>query len=214
MRLLAVSDMHGDLSAVIMALESRPFDLLLCCGDWGDAGCLSRTQIVSIVERVHTLTVYGNHDDIELLSGLTNRDGSSILLRSGEIRDVGGIRVAGISGIWARSHRQLYYVTDEDVYQIATSLSAGCVDVLLSHGCAVGLVDDTPSGRRGGQRCFLDAFHIIGPRIYLCGHLHRYQQRVPANGQVLINVGHAEAGDVVAVDIDGGRVEFEHSTIL
>ena len=37
MKILAISDLHGDLRlATKAAHDSRP-DLLLCCGDWGDA---------------------------------------------------------------------------------------------------------------------------------------------------------------------------------
>jgi len=94
-------------------------------------------------------------------------------------------------GIWAKSHRLPHYVTDEDVADAARRIAeAGPpVDVLLTHGCPVGLDDLTPKGRHGGQRCFLDAWRTIGPRIHLCGHLHVAQERSFKDGRQVINVG-------------------------
>jgi Icc-related predicted phosphoesterase len=123
--------------------------------------------------------VFGNHDDLPTLSALRNQDGSPVLLGQGERRgDFRGLSVAGVSGIWAKSHRLPHYVTDEDVAGWAASLTAGPpVDVLLTHGCALGIADRTPSGRPGGQRCFLNLLQAVRPRVHLCGHLHVAQQR-------------------------------------
>lgn len=81
MRLLVVSDLHGDLDSVRITIDRFEADGLLGYGDWGDP----------------------------------DQD------------------VAGFAG------------------RIA---SPGPVDVLLTHGCPIGLADQTPKGTRGGQRCF------------------------------------------------------------
>ncbi len=69
-------------------------------------------------------------------------------------------------------------MTDADVALAAARIArAGPVDILLTHGCPIGLADLTPAGRHGGQRCFLDAFKTVQPRLHLCGHLHLAQER-------------------------------------
>ena len=128
------------------------------------------------------LTVFGNHDDLPFLASLDNADGSPVLLSQGERRIFCGLSVAGVSGIWAKSHRLPHYVTDEDVSGWAASLAEvserdGPPDVLLTHGCPLGIADRTPSGRPGGQRCFRDLLYAIRPKFYLCGHLHLPQRR-------------------------------------
>ena len=61
------------------------------------------------------------------------------------MRGIRGVRLAAIGGIWAKSHRQPYYVTDEDVAAAAAKIAAsGPLDLLLTHGCPVGLADRTP----------------------------------------------------------------------
>lgn len=207
MKIVAISDMHGNLNSARLAIGKSNPDLVLSCGDWGDPGEVSPDDLQSILSMAPVLTVYGNHDDPDMLSAARNSDGSPVLLSPGEVREVGGLRFAGISGIWAKSHQKPYYVTDEDVAYQASSLAGKGVDVLLTHGCAIGLADAVAGGRRGGQRCFLNAFHAIAPRLYLCGHLHFAQDRNLSNGRVVINVGFTCEGDYWVLEIGPQEVE-------
>ena len=190
MRILVVSDLHGDLKAVEHALEWQPSDVILSCGDWGDPDEVAEPALAALLEAVPIYTTFGNHDPLEMLGRLNNRDGSTVLLGQGAVQEIGGLRLAAIGGIWAKSHAKPHYVTDADVAEAATRIArAGPVDILLTHGCPIGLADLTPAGRHGGQRCFLDAFKTISPRLYLCGHLHVAQERVLKDGCKVINVG-------------------------
>jgi Icc-related predicted phosphoesterase len=203
MKILAISDLHGDVRLARLACaELRP-DLLLCCGDWGDAGLVQEKAFAEFLELCPVLTVFGNHDSLELLASLNNQDGSPVLLAQGEVRVFNNLRVAGISGIWAKSHRLPHYVTDTDVREWSNQIARqGPIDVLLTHGCPVGLADLTPTGRHGGQRCFLDAFRTVAPQIHLCGHLHVAQERVLKDGRKVINVGATPEGSVAILTID------------
>jgi Icc-related predicted phosphoesterase len=209
MRLLVISDLHGDLNCVRRAVESFEPDALLSCGDWGDPEEVSADAIAAFTARMPVASTYGNHDPLTLLEGLRNRDASAVLLGQGEVRAIGGIQVAAIGGIWAKSHRLAHYVTDDDVAAAARKIHDGgeTVDVLLTHGCPVGLADLTPKGTHGGQRCFLDAFKMIGPRVHLCGHLHVAQERVLKDGRKVINVGATPEGSVAVIDADGDRLD-------
>ena len=211
MRILAASDMHRNLGVVFNAIEEIKPALLLCCGDWGDPGELDPAEFRSIVENVHVLTVFGNHDDVNLLSATKNSDGTPVLLNQGEVREVGELTFAGISGIWAKSHRKPYYITDEDVAHFASEIQRqGRIDVLLTHGCPIGLADVTPAGRRGGQKCFLEAFRSISPRLHLCGHLHLAQMHALKDGRTVVNVGYTSEGDFWVIDMDRQNFHIEH----
>lgn len=210
MRLLAISDMHGDLTNLWEGMRASHPDLLLCCGDWGDPGMVTFDAFQSVLSQVPVLTVYGNHDDVNLLSALRNTDGSLVLLPTGHICQRDGLIFAGISGIWAKSHRKPYYITDEDTAHIAAELAGKGVDVLMSHGCPIGLADAIPGGRHGGQRSFLNAFHVISPRLYLCGHLHVPQERTLKDGCIIINVGYTCKGDYWVIDVAGKSIEAQH----
>jgi Icc-related predicted phosphoesterase len=207
MLILAISDMHGDLPSAWRALDRFRPDMLLCCGDWGDPEEVPEADLAVFPERVPVLTTFGNHDALDLLRRTTNRDGTPILLDQGEVREVSDLRVAAIGGIWAKSHRLRHYVTDEDVAGFASRIAAaGSVDVLMTHGCPVGLADLTPKGNHGGQRCFLEANKVIRPRIHLCGHLHVAQGRTLKDGRQILNVGATPEGSVVLIEAEPGRL--------
>ena len=206
-RLVAIGDLHGDTAPLFRLLDAEaPVDGVLCVGDWGDAGQVAPEVWADLLARVPVLTTFGNHDDRPALAALRNRDGSSVLLEQGERRsDFCGVSVAGVGGIWAKSHRQPYYVTDEDVADWGASLAAGSpVQILLTHGCPVGVADRTPSGRPGGQRCFLDLLHAVAPRLHLCGHLHVAQRRELATPPcTVLNTGTLQVGSYALITLDG-----------
>ena len=206
MRILAVSDLHGDLDAARAAVARFQPDLLLSCGDWGDPDEVDAAALAAFSAERPVLTTFGNHDALVLLEQWRNRDGTPVLIGQGEVREVAGLRVAAIGGIWAKSHAKPHYVTDQDVADAAARIAtAGPIDVLLTHGCPVGLADMTPSGRHGGQRCFLEANKTIAPRLHLCGHLHLAQEKVLKDGRKVINVGETPDGSFVIVEFDASR---------
>lgn len=201
MRILVVSDLHGDIDSVHEAIDRFTPDVLLSCGDWGDPEEVSCADLAAFPARLPTFTTFGNHDPMDDLRALRNQDGSAVLLGQGEVRDVSGLRVAAIGGIWAKSRRLPYYVTDDDVAGYAAAIAGqGTVDVLLTHGCPVGLADRTEKGNHGGQRCFLKAFQTIGPQVHLCGHLHVAQEHVLKDGRRVVNIGATPDGSVVVIE--------------
>ncbi|GBC99389.1 3',5'-cyclic adenosine monophosphate phosphodiesterase CpdA [bacterium HR17] len=206
MRVLVVGDLHGRWDGLWQALETEKPALVLCVGDWGDPGQVSRDGFERLLDRVPVHTVFGNHDDLALLQTLQNRDGTPVLLPHGIVLDRDGVRLAGINGIWAKSRRKPHYITAEEVAAIARQLAGQEVTVLLTHGCPIGLADETPKGTHGGQRCFLEAFRQVQPRLHLCGHLHRPQARQLKSGQWVINVGVTALGDYAVVDITPSQV--------
>jgi Icc-related predicted phosphoesterase len=203
MRILVVSDLHGDLNSVERAYENYRPDLILSCGDWGDPDQVAESAVSALLERVPIYTTFGNHDPVEVLAGLRNQDGSAVLLGQGDVQHFGGLRLAAIGGIWAKSHAKPHYMTDADVADAAARIArVGPVDILLTHACPIGLADLTASGRHGGQRCFLDAFKTIAPRLHLCGHLHVAQEHILKDRRKVINVGATPEGSIVIVDFD------------
>src|SRR5690349_9470572 len=119
MRLLAISDLHGELEAAWRAVAAAEPDVLLCCGDWGDPEDISLSELERFTVRLPVYTVFGNHDDLAVIQAWENRDGSPVLLPDGEVIRVDGLALAGISGIWAKSNRQPFYITDEQVAEAA-----------------------------------------------------------------------------------------------
>ena len=206
MRILVVSDLHGDLKAAHQACVVVRPDLILSCGDWGDPDQVAKAELMAFLEVAPLHTTFGNHDPIDLLASLVNRDGTPVLLEQGSVRVVAGLRLAAIGGIWAKSHAKRHYVTDSDVMEAAAKIAREApIDILLTHGCPIGLADMTPAGRHGGQRCFLEATKTIAPQLHLCGHLHQAQERILKDGRKVINVGMTPQGSFVVIEFDATR---------
>jgi Icc-related predicted phosphoesterase len=203
MRVLVVSDLHGDFSSARRACERVGPELILSCGDWGDPEQVDESAFAALLDVAPIYTTFGNHDPMDLLARLRNRDGTPVFLEQGVPREVSGLRLAAIGGIWAKSHAKPHYVTDGDVADLADRIArSGPIDILITHGCPIGLADVTPSGRHGGQRCFLEANKTIRPCLHLCGHLHVAQERTLKNGQRVINVGATPEGSIAVVEFD------------
>jgi Icc-related predicted phosphoesterase len=210
MRVVVVSDLHGDLDSARRAVDRYEPELIISCGDWGDPEEVDEARFSALLAVAPIYTTFGNHDPMDLLHRLLNADDSPVLLPQGEVWDVLGLNIAAIGGIWAKSHKKPHYVTDDDVSEFAGRIArTGYVDILLTHGCPVGLADLTPSGRHGGQRCFLDANKTIAPRLHLCGHLHVPQERTLKDGRRIVNVGATPEGSVVVIECDPSRANLE-----
>lgn len=207
---LVISDLHGDWRPLWEMLEALQPEVVLCCGDWGDPGQVSPADFQRLLAQAHVWTVYGNHDDLNLLRSLWNLDGTPVLLPQGKRTRLGEVEGLGISGIWAKSHRLPWYITDEEVASWVSQAGDAPLPLLITHACPVGVADLTPSERHGGQKCFLEAFRRLQPQVYLCGHLHRQQFHRTRAGQWVINVGFSQEGDYVLLRSEGSSLSVEH----
>jgi Icc-related predicted phosphoesterase len=211
MRLLVIGDLHGDLKAARLALDHFAPQALLHVGDWGDPGTVDAGELQALADRVPIASTFGNHDPVELLRLVRNRDGQPILLEQGEVRSVAGLQVAAIGGIWARSHRLPSYVTDADVRESAEKIaSQGPIDVLLTHTPPLGMADLTPRETHGGVRCFLLANQKVSPKFHFCGHLHRAQEYTMRDGRRVLNVGATPEGWAVLLESQAGGWQAWH----
>ena len=52
MRILVISDLHGDLSSAWEALDSFQPDILLSCGDWGDPEQVDEADLAAFPARL------------------------------------------------------------------------------------------------------------------------------------------------------------------
>lgn len=213
MKIVAISDLHGDLEPVLKIIEVEQPDLLLCAGDWGTADEISENDFLPIVQKVFTLTVFGNNDYLDLLLTIKNNDKTPILLENGQIQQFENLTVAGISGIWAKSHKKPCYITDEEVIEAANNLSDQNLDIFITHGCPIGMADLTPEGKHGGQCCFTQAFKIVYPKLHLCGHLHRKSFYQTKDRRLVVNIGFTKLGDYALFYSENGNFKFESKVL-
>jgi len=188
MRVLIISDLHYDRKIYKGVDESKAWswllsivdyhkpDLLLSCGDWGSA--ISFGEFYELLKKTIVLSIYGNHENMEVLAKLYNIKSDKylpVLMNDGEVYEFEGIKIAGISGIISEKRRTKKGVPrkrPEEYLNIAKRLGGKNIDILLIHEVPYlpnlfkNIKDSTPT------RTALEVIKIIRPRIVINGHMH------------------------------------------
>ena len=152
-------------------------DLLLSCGDWGEA--VNLREVYGLLRRVRVWSIYGNHENLGVLRRMYNVLTDSyepVLMGDGEIREFAGLRFGAINGIVALRRRERKGIPrkrPEEYIGVAKKLR-GRIDVLLLHDSPYvdvpeyrgRIADDERTAAVGA------AIHEARPKIVLCGHLH------------------------------------------
>jgi len=196
MQILMISDVHyserpfhgQDQSKVFewlyKVVEKEKPELLVSAGDFGEA---TQEMFQPICAKTKILTVYGNHDNLQLVKSLKNQDGSDCLLQDGVIREFDGIRIAGINGNISDRKRRPHHKTINEVEEIILRYAkSGKVDILVTHE-----VPKHPllgKEKPFGFDIFNDAVKELSPKIYICGHVHLESQMIQMNETRLINI--------------------------
>ena len=187
-RIMVISDLHYERRVFRGVDESKAWgwllsivdyqrpDLLLSCGDWGSA--INEEEFYELLRRVIVLTIYGNHENMDVLTKMYNIKTDNylpILMEDGRVYELSGLSIAGISGIIASKRKVKKGVprrTPEEFLNIAKKLEGKEVDVLLIHETPY-LPELFPFMRDDyTSRTALEAVRVVKPRLVFNGHMH------------------------------------------
>ncbi len=206
MRMLGITDLHGDREALRRILaEAGPVDAVLFGGDVTHFGTPDEAeQLVALAEpsAPTVLAVAGNCDSAEVDARLVEL-GVSLAGRGVAIGELG---LHGLSAIppWIR---KMYQATEEE---LAAALEAGCGQVasarlhaVLAHVPPHGLsADRTFFGRHVGSRALRALVDEKAPALVVCGHIHEARGVEQLGRTTIVNCGHALQGYYALVDVD------------
>jgi len=120
--------------------------------------------------------IYGNHDNMDVLLKFRNIGTAlPILMEDDRVYELGGLRVAGVSGLVseAKSTRKgVPRKTPEEFLNAARKLVGSRVDILLIHEIpsppeVFPFISETPA-----SRVALEAVRLVKPRIVVNEHMH------------------------------------------
>jgi len=212
MRLMAVSDMHGDLELVEPLFKRvGPVDVALLAGDLTNFGTESDAEAaVRLAERYadRVFAVAGNCDSAKIDRYLT-RLGVSLAAEGVPVGDVGFYGVSATPP-WLGT---MYEISEQE---IAAALAAGreqlqqqCSGkdplrwhVLLAHAPPYGLkVDRVSGGSHAGSRALLEHIKRHEPAVVVCGHIHEARGIDRVGKTAVVNCGPAFRGYYVVIDL-------------
>ena len=222
MRLLAISDPHGDYAQipalVRKAGKAGSVDVVLIAGDITNFGPDELTyDLLSLLEPLEcpVLAIPGNCDQRSILATL---DASSAVNLENAVHTIGNVTFAGIGGsnptpfdtVFERSEGEIGAMLDDLLSRAGETGEARIV--LLSHAPPKNTLDRIPGGNAGSEAI---AGAIGKTDLIVCGHIHEDQGMmvVSAHGKetVVVNVGQASQGKSAIITIDDDiEVQFNN----
>jgi len=182
MSILIISDLHyekgsfhgvyqgGALDWLLSIVDKTKPTALVGLGDWGSAW--TRKDWNSLTENVTTHAIFGNHDNVNLIESIKNKDGSKILTHDGEIRSIEGIKFGFINGIISDKgtpRRNVPRSTSEDFLRIASNFKS--LDILCTHESPIVPEYGKKFNSGIGPNVMIKVIEKVQPKIGISGHL-------------------------------------------
>ena len=218
MRLLAISDPHGDYAHIPLlvheAKRKGSIDAVLIAGDITNFGPDELAyDLLELLEPLGcpVLAIPGNCDQRSILATL---DESRAVNLDHTAHTIGNVTFAGIGGSnetpfdtpFERSEDEIGAMLD-DILAIADR--NGGTTVLVSHAPPKNTLDRIPGGNAGSEAI---ARAIGKVDLIVCGHIHEDQGEMTKQGTVIVNVGQASQGRSAVIAI-GDAIEVEFNNI-
>lgn len=207
MKLLALSDLHGDYSHVQSIIDKAgDFDVVLIAGDLTDFGPDEKASEVLRMFSVPVLAVPGNCDNPTILE-ILDQEKNTINLHN-KSHKIGDFTFIGLGGSNPTPFNTPFELSEKKIGEyVGTLLSRekGRM-ILLSHAPPLNTTDKLPFGNVGSEALarYLGRFDLI-----VCGHIHEARGGVQINGTHVMNPGMASKGQGAIIDIDGSiNIEF------
>jgi len=208
MKILALSDFHGDYSKVPGLFElAGGVDLVVASGDITDFGPASRALELVEICRVPLLAVPGNCDPRALLEVI---DKSEAFNLHNTLYEFKGITFAGIGGSNPTPFNTPFEMSDEEIKGMALELLKHVKNdarlVLVSHAPPLDTLDEIGGRRVGssGLTSFLGRAVLV-----ICGHIHEARGKVEVEGTTVVNPGMASRGEGAVITLEEGGLEVD-----
>lgn len=198
MKLLTLSDLHGDYSHIeAIRNKAGDVDAVLIAGDITNFGPDEHALELLKMFREPVLAVPGNCDNPSILKLL---DGNAINLHNSS-HTLGGVTFIGLGGSNPTPFNTPFELSEkkigEYIGKLLTDLKGRII--LLSHAPPLNTTDKVPHGNVGSEALarYLGRFDLI-----VCGHIHEARGSVRVNGTLVANPGAASKGQAALITID------------
>ncbi len=211
MRLLAITDLHGNEAALERILaDAGPVEIVFLGGDLTTFGSPDDAERLIAAARhaasrhaaPRVLAVAGNCDSAEIQQRLAQLGVS--LHACGLV--LGEIGLHGLSAIppWKR---RMYQLTEEELEAALRAghlqLAGARVHCILAHAPPYGLsLDQVSFGRHAGSKALRTFIEETRPSLAVCGHVHESRGVEKLGPTTVVNCGYAARGYYAVIDVD------------
>lgn len=217
MRLLAISDPHGDYTQipplVREAERTGSIDAVLIAGDITNFGPDELAyELLDLLEPLGcpVLAIPGNCDQRSILATL---DASKAVNLDGAVHTIENVTFTGIGGSNPTPFDTPFERSEDEIGVMLEDLLTradrdGRMIVLLSHAPPLNTLDHIPGGNAGSDAL---ARAIGKVDLIVCGHIHEDQGEMTGKGTRIVNVGQASQGQSAIITIDASiEVHFNN----
>lgn len=214
MKILAISDPHGDYSKIMEMMEKAgDFDLAVIVGDITDFGPNEKVEeLIEMFDRP-VIAIPGNCDQRSILEAL---DASKAINLHGKAEQIGNIRFIGLGGSNPTPFNTPFELSEEEIEKTLEGMVCSAENnddcgtlVLLTHAPPHGARDELPFGHVGSKAIqkFVGRVDLI-----VCGHIHEAKGLEQVGKTVVVNPGEACKGSCALIKLEeteGKPIEVE-----
>ncbi len=199
MKLLALSDLHGNYSYVESIIDmSGNFDAVIIAGDITNFGPDEHAIELLKIFKEPVFAIPGNCDLPSILKVL---DKNTINLHN-SIYTTGGLTFIGLGGSNPTPFNTPFELSEKKIGEYVGTLLSKIKDngrtILLSHAPPLNTTDKLPRGNVGSKALarFLGRLDLI-----VCGHIHEARGSICVKGTHVVNPGAASKGHGALITI-------------
>ncbi|MEM0505361.1 MAG: metallophosphoesterase [Sulfolobales archaeon] len=223
MKVLALSDVHGNWRALKEVMSREEYDVVLIAGDLSDYGG-SVEKVIEIISdfiknfNIAVYSVLGNMDNPQLLTTLPNVETFKLL--HGSVITHLNYLIIGFSGGLRSPFHTNFELSDSEyrslIGEVVKTLHQTSVNqrlILLTHTPPYNTkVDLTYSGLHVGSEALREFIESYKPMLTICGHIHEGRGVDLVGNSLILNPGPLFRGYYATIDLND-EINYELKTL-
>lgn len=202
MRLLAVSDLHDDETALEKVIaRAKECDYLLVAGDVGRNQSFAE-DLLSASDKMFVIPGNGDRDFLEKVAGEKYLHG-----KRAEIE--GGLNIVGFGYSPPTPFHTPLEFPEEKLYGWMKDLPIDGKTIFLTHAPPYGILDDV-LGVHAGSRAVRRMIEEKKPLVNVCGHIHEREGVGRLGDTAVLKVKAAKNGRAGEIEIKKGKLKFNN----
>jgi len=217
MKILAVSDLHGEIKPIITYLENNKVDLIIVAGDITHFGPpeLGEDLLNEISSfEIPVMAIPGNCDPESIHTNIDNSQAINIHARNVIIRNIG---ICGFGGSNPTPFDTPLEFEEVQIYDEAKraieKIKNEKITLFITHAPPYNTKTDLlPSGVHVGSKSLRKIIEDVQPTVNICGHIHEASGTDKIGKTTIVNPGELSHGHACLIQIPDDSQEEEIET--